>query len=124
MVLCDTNILINYFNGNVETSEKLEQIGFENVLLSSVTVMELIQGMTTKLELNQMKKILKYYDVLHFDQEISEKAILLIENYKLSHNLQIPDAIIGATALIHNVPLFTYNLKDFHFMPNLSLVQV
>jgi predicted nucleic acid-binding protein len=60
-----------------------------------------------------MKKVLKYYDVLHFDQEISEKAIQLIDNYKLSHNLQIPDAIIGATALVHNIPLFTYNLKDF-----------
>jgi predicted nucleic acid-binding protein len=69
-----------------------------------------------------MKKVLKYYDVLHFDQEISEKAIQLIDNYKLSHNLQIPDAIIGATALVHNIPLFTYNLKDFQFMPNLSLV--
>jgi predicted nucleic acid-binding protein len=122
MVLCDTNILIHFFNGNAETSEKLDQIGFENVLLSSVTIMELIQGMTNKLELNQMKKVLKYYDVLHFDQEISEKAIQLIDNYKLSHNLQIPDAIIGATALVHNIPLFTYYLKDFQFMPNLSLV--
>lgn len=123
MVLCDTNVLIHFFNGNAETGEVLEQIGFENVLLSSITIMGLIQGMTNKLELSQMKKVLRYYDVLHFDQEISEKAIQLIDNYKLSHNLQIPDAIIGATALVHNIPLFTYNLKDFQFMPNLSLFQ-
>jgi predicted nucleic acid-binding protein len=45
--------LIHFFNGNAETSEKLEQIGFENVLLSSVTTMELIQGITNKLELNE-----------------------------------------------------------------------
>ena len=121
MVLCDTNILINAFNGNQETIDLLENIGFENVLLSSITVMELLQGMGNKTELAQMKKKIKYYDVIQFDEKISEKSIELIEKYKLSQNLQIPDAIIGATAIIHQIPLFTYNRKDFDFMPNIQL---
>ncbi len=121
MVLCDTNILIHAFNGNLDTIVQMEAIGFNNILLPSVTVMELMQGMENKTELAQMKKKIKYYDIIQFDERISEKSIELIEKYKLSHNLQIPDAIIGATAIVHRIELFTYNKKDFSFMPTILL---
>jgi predicted nucleic acid-binding protein len=68
-----------------------------------------------------MKKKIKYYDIIHFDSYISQKSIELIENFRLSHHLQIPDAIIGATAIVNKIELFTYNKKDFDFMPNLIL---
>jgi predicted nucleic acid-binding protein len=48
MILCDTNILIHAFNGNTSTIEVLEEIGFKNILLSSITTMELLQGMGNK----------------------------------------------------------------------------
>jgi len=48
-------------------------------------------------------------------------AVELIESFKLSHSLQIPDAIIGATAIFYNIPLYTYNIKDFNFMPNINI---
>ena len=123
MVLCDTNVLIHAFNGDVFTINQMEVIGFENVLLSSITVMELLQGMKNNKELALMKKKIKYYDVVQFDERISEKSIELIEKYKLSHNLQIPDAIIGATAIVHQIELYTYNKKDFEFMPKILLYQ-
>lgn len=121
MVLCDTNILINAFNGNLKTINELENIGFDNILLSSITVMELLQGMSNKTEISKIKKKIKYYDILHLDKKISEKSVELIEKYKLSHNLQIPDAIIGASAIVHRINLFTYNLKDFSYLPNILL---
>lgn len=121
MVLCDTNILIHAFNGNVTTIKALEEIGFANIVLSSITTMELLQGMGNKAELAQMKKKIKYYDIIHFDSHISQKSIDLIESFKLSHHLQIPDAIIGATAIVNEIELFTYNKKDFDFMPNIML---
>lgn len=79
--------------------------------------------MGNKTELAQMKKKIKYYDIIQFDEKISEKSIELIERFKLSHHLQIPDAIIGATAIIHQLELYTYNRKDFEFMPNIKLYQ-
>ncbi|WP_293745199.1 type II toxin-antitoxin system VapC family toxin [uncultured Pedobacter sp.] len=121
MVLCDTNILIHAFNGNVTTIKALAEIGFANIVLSSITTMELLQGMGNKAELAQMKKKIKYYDIIHFDSHISQKSIDLIESFKLSHHLQIPDAIIGATAIVSEIELFTYNKKDFDFMPNIML---
>ncbi len=121
MVLCDTNIFISAFNGRQDTIDEMDKIGFENIVISSITLMELYQGMKNKTELVQMKKKIKYFDVIDIDAETSKLATTLIEKFKLSHGLQIPDAIIGATSVIHRIPLFTYNLKDFNFIPNLNL---
>lgn len=121
MILCDTNVFIHAFNGNKETIAQLEIIGLDNIVLSAITLMELYQGMGNKAELAQMKKKLRYYDIIHVDSHISRMAIELIERFKLSHSLQIPDAIIGATAIVYNIPLYTYNIKDFNFMPNINI---
>ena len=121
MILCDTNVFIHAFNGNEETIEQLKLIGGNNIVLSAITVMELYQGMGNKTELTQMKKKLRYYDIVHVDKLISNTAIDLIATFKLSHALQIPDAIIGATAVVYNIPLYTYNIKDFNFMPNINI---
>lgn len=123
MILCDTNIFISAFNGRTDTIDQLNKIGLSEIALSAVTVMELLQGMGNKQELAQMKKKIKYYDVVQIDKAISQKAIEFIENYKLSHGLLIPDAIIGATAVIYQIPLYTYNLKDFDFLPSIILYQ-
>ena len=44
LILCDTNIFIHWFNGNALTIETLIQIGLDNILIPSITVMELMQG--------------------------------------------------------------------------------
>jgi predicted nucleic acid-binding protein len=124
MVLCDTNILISAFNGKAETIEQLNKIGLSSIALSAITVMELFQGMGNKTELAQIKKRIKYFEVVQIDQEISSKAISLVEAYKLSHGLKIPDALIAATAIVYQIPLFTYNLKDFGFIPEIPLFEV
>ncbi|MBY0425071.1 MAG: PIN domain-containing protein, partial [Cytophagales bacterium] len=90
-------------------------------LLSSVSIMELLQGMRNKHELKEMTKKLKNYNVIHFNEEVSERAIMYIKEYRLSHNLQIPDAIIAAIAVEFELTLFTYNLKDFQFIPQIKL---
>jgi hypothetical protein len=41
--------------------------------------------------------------------------------YSLSHKLTIPDALIAATALTHNISLYTLNLKDFRFIQGLNI---
>jgi len=122
MTLCDTNVFIYAFNGRQDTIDKLTEIGFQDIVLSSISVMELYQGMGNKVELAQMKRKIKYFDVIEINDDASKLATKLIENYRLSHNLQIPDAIIGATAVIHQLPLFTYNIKDFAFMPGIKLI--
>ena len=121
LVLFDTNVFINFFNGNEETVEIFKRLGNKRILIPSVTVMELYQGMGNKNELNNMKKKIKHYSILHFNSDVSRLAIEYINTYSLSHNLQIPDAIIAASAVTFQFPLFTYNLKDFRFIPSIKL---
>jgi predicted nucleic acid-binding protein len=121
MILCDTNILINWFKEDKSTIEALEKIGLRNVLLPSVAVMEILQGAINSKELLKLMKKLNNYNILHFNEKISRLSIQLIEKYNLSHNLIIPDAIIAAMALVYDLELFTQNIKDFKYIPNLKL---
>ena len=123
MILCDTNILINFFANRPDTIESMKTIGTENVLLSAITVAELYQGMSNKKELQKMRKNIKFYDIIHIDTLISDKMTTLIHDYKLSHGLTIPDALIAATALVYKIPLFTYNTRDFIFIPGIILYE-
>jgi predicted nucleic acid-binding protein len=121
LVLCDTNVFIHFFNGNEETINIFGKLGDKRILIPSVTVMELYQGMSNKAELNRMKKNIKNYSILHFNTDVSTLTIEYINRFKLSHHLQIPDAIIAASAVTFKLPLFTYNLKDFQFIPGIKL---
>jgi len=67
-----------------------------------------------------MKKKIKYYDIIEVDVEISKLATQLIDQFNLSHGLLIPDAIIAASAVVHQIELFTYNIKDFQFIPEIK----
>jgi len=123
LVICDTNIFISLFKNMRPTVEELEAIGSRNVLISSVSVMELYRGMQHKKEVADMQKKIKQYNILHFNQDVSNHAIELVQKFKLSHNLQIPDAIIGAMSVVYDLELYTYNTKDFKFIPGIKLYQ-
>jgi len=123
LILCDTNILISWFSGDSETRKRLERIGLEQILIPSVTVMELLQGTRNKMESIQLRKKLKAYNIIHFNETTSKLSVELIEQFRLSHGLLIPDAIIAATAITYNLKLFTYNQKDFTFIPGLLLFE-
>jgi len=121
-VICDTNVFIHWFNNDHQTIEKLLEIGLERIAVSVITYMELIQGVDNKEQLQRLKKMIRHYTVVDFTKEVSELSVQYVENYKLSNNLQIPDAIIAATSVFYNIPLFTYNIKDFHFIPEIELI--
>ena len=121
MILCDTNVIIEILKGDNKTIENIEKIGLENIAISSVTIMELYFGALNKRELNKIKKYLKALNVVHFDNTVSKLAVSMIESYSKSHGLQIPDAIIAATALSLEAKLFTLNLKDFRYIDGLKL---
>jgi predicted nucleic acid-binding protein len=121
MILLDTNILIEVFKGNGEIINAVFDAGPENLSLSSITAMELYYGALNKLELQRIRKNLGAFRIIHISASISEVATLLIERYAKSHSLQIPDALIAATALETQSELLTLNIKDFTFIRGLSL---
>ncbi|MEL7159832.1 MAG: hypothetical protein AAFN92_03670, partial [Bacteroidota bacterium] len=67
-------MLIKAFNGDLTVGKELEKIGSQNILVSSITEMELVQGMRNKNELAWMKARLKRLNVIDLDKDISRKA--------------------------------------------------
>jgi len=90
--------------------------------VSVVTKMELIVGYRNKTELQNLDKFLSNYELFGIDKSISDKAVELIADYRLSHGLLIPDAFIVATAIALQIPLLSKNQKDYRFIPKLNLL--
>jgi len=125
-VVCDTDVLIDYWDTSSkrynQTKEILEKkIGLDNVVLSAITRMELLMGAGNKEEEAKIKKKVLRFNTALINNEITEEAIRLFENYRLSHALAIPDCIIAATTKVAGLELFTYNVKDYKFISKLKL---
>lgn len=121
-LLCDTCVIIDFINGRSQVLNEL--INNETTLfINSIIEMELLQGARDKKELHIIENKLRTFRLLNIQQEIFDVATQHIRNYRLSHNLALPDAIIGATAAFYQIPLFTYNRKDFKFLPDVQLTK-
>lgn len=124
MILCDTNILIEFYKNNTAIIQELRQIGSHNLTISVITRAELYYGAINKNELNRIQEHLDLLQNIHIDRPISERFIQLMENYSLSHKLTIPDALIAASALVNDLELYTLNVKDFRFIESLRLYRL
>ena len=127
-IICDTDVIIDHWNSKsqryFDSRNVLNNlIGFENIVISTITRMELIIGANNKSELSRINKNSHNFEISLINGEIATLAVQLLQDYKLSHGLALPDAFIAATSIITNFPLFTYNLKDYKFINELKLYQ-
>ncbi len=85
--------------------------------------MELVQGMRNKDELRTLQKTLKQWNVktIYMNEEISAKALFYVEEYFLSHSMQLADALIGATATMYGMTLITANDKHYRIIKELEM---
>jgi tRNA(fMet)-specific endonuclease VapC len=119
-LLCDTCVIIDFMN---ERSHELAEL-MENkttLFINSIIEMELLQGARNNIELRRIEKKLTAFRLLNMEQIIFDFATQFIRDYRLSHGLLLPDAVIGATAIYYQIPLFTYNRKDFGYLPSIGL---
>jgi predicted nucleic acid-binding protein len=121
MIVCDTNILIEIYRNNIGVIAAVAAIGQENIAISDVTRAELFVGALNKRELNTLIKDTNRLHILPLEREISTLSISLLTKYYLSHGLDFHDALIAATVIHHRTPLFTLNMKDFAFIPDVQL---
>jgi predicted nucleic acid-binding protein len=120
-MLIDTDILIWVFRGNQKAARVLEAT--ERRHISAVTYMELIQGARDREELRKIKMFLSDYDfdVLPLSENIGHRASIYVEEYGLGMSVRLADALIAATAVEHNLTLFTGNRKHYRPIRELDL---
>ncbi|GAK54964.1 PIN domain protein [Candidatus Vecturithrix granuli] len=122
MIVCDTNILIEFYKNTSNIVQELHAIGYTHLAISAITQAELYFGALDKAELRKIKTHLSLLTVFPVTNSISGRFIEIMETYCLSHKLSLPDAMIAATS-IHHHKLYTLNQKDFRFITGISFYQ-
>lgn len=120
--LLDTGLLIRHLRGQKSTVQLLRGLAKTNRLcISALTRLELRAGAHPN-EMVATQKLVSRFVTLDLNADIAESAgEIMAQSKDMTRPLLVPDAIIAATALIHNISLVTFNAQDFEAIPNLSL---
>ncbi len=120
-MIIDTDVLIWYLKGNKSAKEIITQNSPFSI--SVITYMEIVQGMRNKEELRVFERFLKKWEVntVHLNNNISIQAMFLVEDYYLSHSMQLADALLAATGIEIKEKILTANTKHYSFIPNIQL---
>lgn len=122
-ILVDTDVLIDAGRAVEAAVVQLETAAQKSTLaVSIITQMELVVGCRNRTELQIMERFLERFEIIKLSEAISDKAIDLLCNYRLSHGLLIADALIAATAIIIDAPLLSKNQRDYRFIQDLNLL--
>jgi len=120
-VQVDTDVLIWYLRGNEKARDVIENNpGFS---ISVVTYMELVQGMRNQRELKELRRALRDWkvEIQYIDEEISSKAMFLVERHFLSDSMRLADALIASTALTNGISILTANDKHYKVVNQLEV---
>lgn len=110
--LFDTNILIYYFNGEMENlvENKVSKLMGESFQISVISKMEFLGFPFNKQEKQQAINFIEYAEIKMLTNKIVQKVIEIRQEKRI----KLPDAIIAATAMEQSAVLVTRNTKDFN----------
>jgi tRNA(fMet)-specific endonuclease VapC len=122
LVLCDTCVIIDFVNGHDPLLQSLHDSQC-TLFFNAIIEMELLYGAHNQRELRKIQQKLNIFRRLELHQAMLDRATHFVTTYTLSHRLNPADAIIAATAVLYDLPLFTHNTKDFKYLPDVRLWQ-
>ena len=118
MVL-DTCVIIDVLRGKNAAVDFVTGLK-ETPALSVVTVTELVAGCRNTKERRAVDRLLSHYVMHDIGFKIAALAGEFIQRYGRSHGTDPVDALIAATAIAHDLPLATLNLKRFPMFAGLA----
>ncbi len=109
--LLDTNILIYYFNGDMESvvKNKVSTLMCESFQISVISNMEFLGFLFNFQERQKAAQLMEYALIRTLSDEIVQRVI----DIRQEKRIKLPDAIIAATAMQYSAILVTRNTKDF-----------
>lgn len=119
-MLIDTNIFVDFLRNHPPAVKFFTLIADkDDVIFSAITETELLSGSANadpKARETLIHLLRKWTKI-----SLGNPVAAFAGDLRREHNLQIPDAIIAATARAHNAELITRNLKDFKAVPDLRV---
>lgn len=119
--LIDTNVISHLF------ADRLPQKGKEFVtsiintdfIISVVVEIEALTYHDIPNKMTLIEEFINLATILQLDSPVTKKSIEIRRKYK---KLKLGDAIIAATALIHDLTIITNNIKDFTNIKDLKII--
>jgi predicted nucleic acid-binding protein len=116
--LIDTNVIIDVL-GSLMPENVRKVILQMPLVISAVTYMETLGWhQVTPDQLRVLQNFMNTSTILSINQSVVEKTVLIRQQKKIG----LGDAIIAATALVHNLTLVTRNVSDFKSIENLRIL--
>lgn len=103
----DTNVVVDYLQGVAAARKEIER--YRAPSLSVVTWIEVMVGGAGAGEEQALRAFLATFEVLGVTDAVAERAVAL----RRAHRIRLPDAVIWATAQVHERILVTRNTRDF-----------
>ena len=120
--LWDTNTAIYYLQQQFPSSAEQfidSTLSDSGPAISAITEIELLCWKNaTKKDLEVLHNFIHDSLVFELEKDIKFKAA----DIRKAHKIKLPDAIIAATALIHDLTLLTRNVNDFKNIGGLNLI--
>ena len=104
--LLDTNILIDHLGG-IEAA-RAEIARYDSPAISVITWMEVMGGAPPNVE-DATRRFLDRFALVSLDGPVAERAAAI----RRATRIRWPDAIIWASAAVHDMLLVTRNTRDF-----------
>jgi hypothetical protein len=119
--LLDTTVLIDLSRGNLDAADFIDAASESgmSLFISVISAMELIAGCRDKNEVEKANELISDFTLLHLSPAESLEAYELMLTYNKSHGMAIPDALIAATAIVHDLELASDNERHFSMIPDL-----
>ncbi|MDB5322353.1 MAG: PilT protein domain protein [Phycisphaerales bacterium] len=116
-MLVDSNILIYSLQAAYPQLRAL--VAHNLPALSAISYLETLGfPRITQQDINDLQQLFGILPILDIDRPILDRAVSLRQQRRMS----LGDAIIAATALVHDKTLVTRNTSDFRWIPDLRLL--
>lgn len=118
-ILFDTDIVIDFLRGDKQ-AVALFKTATGKICFSAITVAEIFSGIKNRKEESEVEKLFALFPVVETTTKIAADAGKFVKQYRLSHSVEIPDAIIAATCLHTDAALYTLNVKHYPMFTGLE----
>jgi predicted nucleic acid-binding protein len=116
-LLLDSNIVI--YIAKKELAPEVFLMADDILFLSDVSFMETLgYAFSDESEKQEIENLLSVLFRFPIEEVIVQRVIAL----RQTRRMKLPDAIIAATALVHDCALVTRNIFDFSGLPNLAIL--
>ena len=122
--MIDTSIIIDHLRKKIKKKSQLYKIiDSHNLFTSTITLYELFAGATNEKKREDINDFIILVNVLPFTREAAERAGEIYLSLRNKNEIiDVRDILIGATAVTHNLPLMTLNVKHFERIEGLRIL--